>query len=215
MKQINNLDWVNIRNEYVTGEDGLRTLAKKYNVSMRTVGNRSKDEEWPKLRKEYHNSSVTAVIEEAVKQDVNRVARIINVADTAIKAVEDALPELRTYIMKHSMKIKKDTIDPFTGKKIGETTIEKDELVMVQGCIDTLKLYQLTQAIKNLKDVQMLRSDKDEREQEARIKRLEAEAARADVGKLDEGSTGIVLIPERRTVDESVEEVEADGMQTS
>lgn len=55
--------------------------------------------------------------------------------------------------------------------------------LMVPGVMNTKSLRALTAAVKDLKDILMIRSELDEREQEARIDKLRREAQKEDMGK--------------------------------
>jgi hypothetical protein len=190
------LDWMNIETEYITTSISQRTIAKKYGVSMRTLTDRAILGKWKQKRDDYRSKSVAKAVDMAIQNDANRIARILNISDTAISSIEEAIGELRKMLTTHSKKTKKVTLDKKTGKPIEEVTTEINDIVIVDGPIDTAKLYQITQALKNLKEIQMLRSDKDDKEQDARIKKLENDAAKANIGNVDEDNTGVMILPE-------------------
>ena len=58
-----------------------------------------------------------------------------------------------------------------------------DDLNMAELFMDKQALRQITGALKDLKDVQMIRSEADMREQEARIRNLQKQAEREDDDK--------------------------------
>ena len=121
------LDWMNIETEYITTRISQRNIAQKYGVSMRTLADHAKADEWSRKREEYRNKSVAKVIEMAVQNDANRMARILNISDKAIASIEEALGELRKMMMTHSKKVKQTIIDPSTGKAVGETVTETND----------------------------------------------------------------------------------------
>lgn len=57
---------------------------------------------------------------------------------------------------------------------------------------DTQSMKHISGVLKDIKEIQMIRSDADMREQEARIKKLQAEAQRNDD---DNEDTGVVILP--------------------
>lgn len=61
--------------------------------------------------------------------------------------------------------------------------------------IGTRDLKSLTAALVDIKEIQMIRSALDVREQEARVRALERQAAAAEEA---EGETGIIILPEIR-----------------
>lgn len=71
-----------------------------------------------------------------------------------------------------------------------KSLLEADEELLV----DTSIMKDVSVILKNLKDIQMIRSDADMREQEARINKLEADA-RANRGDDDDDETGVILMP--------------------
>ena len=54
-------DWIRIRNEYVTGDLGLRTQAAARGVSFNTMKDKAKREGWSRSRAEYRQSLGVAV----------------------------------------------------------------------------------------------------------------------------------------------------------
>lgn len=188
------VDWKKIESEYITTEEtGYRKLATKYNVPFRTLTDRAIRECWYEKKKNYRRKVVAKVVEDVVKDDAQRIKRIVKVSDNAIDLVEDALKEIRRVIVKHKTKTKNIEYDYSLGKPKKEVIKEEEEIEIVDGGIDAFALNQLTLALKNLKDIQMLRTENDRREQEARIKKLEAEASKA-APEQEENNTGVVLL---------------------
>lgn len=62
----------------------------------------------------------------------------------------------------------------------------------ILGMIDKSTLRSISGALKDIKDIQNLKSDIELREQEARIRNLERQA---NIGDDDEDETGVVLLP--------------------
>lgn len=73
---------------------------------------------------------------------------------------------------------------------VADKLLEKASELMEMP-LTTQSFKQLTSALKDLKEIKGYKSDADIREQEARIKKLEAEIG----GKNNEGYTGVVLLP--------------------
>lgn len=70
-----------------------------------------------------------------------------------------------------------------------KSLLEADEKLLV----DTSIMKDVSVILKNLKDIQMIRSDADMREQEARIANLRKQAEKDEVK--DSGHHGVVLLP--------------------
>lgn len=79
-----------------------------------------------------------------------------------------------------------------------KSLLEADEELLV----DTSIMKDVSVILKNLKDIQMIKSDADLREQEARIEKLRADAS-ANRNDDDDDETGVILMP-------PVKEVPAD-----
>ena len=68
-----------------------------------------------------------------------------------------------------------------------------EDLNMAELFMDKQALRQITGALKDIKDIQMIKSDADLREQEARIANLRRQAEKGE--EKEEGYHGVVLLP--------------------
>lgn len=89
-----------------------------------------------------------------------------------------------------------DVVSDMNAKKAVDIIDVADKLLekaseLMEMPLTTQSFKQLTSALKDLKEIKGYKSDADIREQEARIKKLEAEIG----GKNNEGYTGVVLLP--------------------
>ena len=71
-----------------------------------------------------------------------------------------------------------------------ERLIEDEEELLA----DTSSMRDISRILKDLKDIQMIKSDADMREQEARIEKLRADAQQRNNDD-DDDETGVVLLP--------------------
>ena len=71
-----------------------------------------------------------------------------------------------------------------------ERLIEDDEELLA----DTSSMRDISRILKDLKDIQMIRSEADMREQEARIEKLRADAQQRNNDD-DDDETGVILMP--------------------
>ncbi|WP_337399472.1 hypothetical protein [Congzhengia sp.] len=110
------IDWVKIKNEYVTTNIGQRELAKKNGVSPRQVAYRSKREGWFALKQQ----SLLNNCRQAAHQQVQEDGRTVE-----IRLLADKLCE--------------------------KTNLAIDNLK--DGEIDTQRLRQLVQSVKDLKEL--------------------------------------------------------------
>ena len=80
---------------------------------------------------------------------------------------------------------------------VADKLLTKVERLVDEGeelLTDTTVMRDIARVLKDLKDIQMIRSDADMREQEARIKKLEAEAQQRNNDD-DDDETGVILMP--------------------
>ena len=159
-------DWQKIKTEYITTDISLRKLSEKYGVRYATVQDRSKKEEWIALRDQHRTSTVSKTISKISNKQAAKLARIESITDKLLNKLEQAVDELDLEISKKKIKVD----DGLT-----ETTTETMEAAE-GGIVDRAGLRHLTAALKDLKEIQMLKSELDRQEQEARIEKLRKEA---------------------------------------
>ena len=141
-------DWNKIKTEYLTSDTSYRKLAQKYGVNAITIAKKASKEGWVSQRQQQANRTLSRTLTAVSNRQVNRAARLQDVADKLLNKIEAAVDD---YNM---------------------------ELLLV----DRQSLRQITGALKDIKDIQMIRSEADLREQEARIAKLIKEAEREDSG---------------------------------
>ena len=69
------------------------------------------------------------------------------------------------------------------------------EQIDSKGEVDRAGLRQITAAMRDIMEIQGIRTELDREEQQARIESLRAQTARAASGMPDETETGVVMIP--------------------
>ena len=126
------IDWLAIKNEYITGDASYQTLADKYLVSKTAIGNRAKSEKWVQLKKEYLDMICTKVVQEIqeknIEAEVDRVTNLLNLTDKAQEQIGVAFEQLNRYM------------DMFGN--VHDTDI-----------IDVARLKKLVSALKDIKDI--------------------------------------------------------------
>ena len=103
--------------------------------------------------------------------------RIQDITDKILDKLEKAVDELDLQLCKKAVKVKEieyKNIDR-PDKPTKETIHEEEEVIEIRTIIDRKGVQELSSAIKNLKEVQMLKSELDEEEQRARIEKLRKE----------------------------------------
>ena len=135
-------DWKKIEAEYITTETSYRKLADKYGVDQATIARRAKKHDWVSKRQHHADKTQAKLLAADTQKKVDRVGRLMTVADKLLKKVEQAVD---------------------------------DDKPMSAGAIKNL-----SDALKNIRDTQMIRSEADMREQEARIRNLEKQAEKEE-----------------------------------
>ena len=167
-------DWQKIKTEYITTELSLRQIAQKYGLRYATVHERSKKEDWNTLRDKHRTSTVSKTLQRISNKQVDHMARIDGITDKLLIKLEQAVNELDLEIRKR--KTKTETVKGI------EETVEWTEAIE-GGIVDRAGLKQITSALKDLKEIQMIKSELDRREQEARIEKLRRESEKEDSSK--------------------------------
>ena len=131
-------DWKKIEAEYITTDTSYRKLADKYGVDQATIARRAKKHDWVSKRQHHADKTQAKILTADTQRKVDRVGRLMTVADKLLKKVEQAVDQ--------------------------------------EGPMSANAIKNLSDALKNIRETQMIRSDADIREQEARIKNLEKQA---------------------------------------
>ena len=180
-------DWQAIKTEYITTDTSYRKLAQKHGVSYQAICHRSKEEGWIALREQHTNKTVSKAIDKISSKKADKMACIDDLADKLLEKLEQAITELDLQLYKHTDKTKvieyNNNLRP--DKPTKETIHEEEKLLEAKSIVDRQGLKQIASALKDIKEVKMLRSELDKQEQEARIANLRKQADK-DEDKTDE-----------------------------
>jgi hypothetical protein len=172
-------DWKKIKAEYVTSDkSSYRKLAAKYGIPLGTLHKRAKRENWVELKKQSGDRTVAKQISVIESKQVDRMKRIQDITDKLLDKLEKAVEELDIQLYKDVVKVKEieyNNVDR-PDKPTKETIHEEEKVIEIRTIVDRKGVQELSNAIKNLKEVQMLKSELDEEEQKARIKKLRKDA---------------------------------------
>lgn len=172
-------DWKKIKAEYVTTDkSSYRKLAEKYGVPLGTLYKRAKRENWVELKKQSGDRTVAKQISVIESKQVDRMKRIQDITDKILNKLEKAVDELDVQLYKDVVKVKEIEYNNLDrpDKPTKETIHEEEKVIEIRTIIDRKGVQELSNALKNLKEVQMLKSELDEEEQKARISKLRKEA---------------------------------------
>ena len=189
-------DWQKIKTEYITTDTSYRKLAQKYGIHYKVISERGKDEKWVELRSQHKDKTLTKTLEKISTKKADQMARIDQLTDKLLDKLEQAITELDLQLAKHTDKTK--TIeynnDLRPDKPTREVVHEEEKLLEVKSIVDRQGLKQIASALKDIKEVKMLKSELDRQEQEARIEKLRADAQQHRNDD-DDDETGVILMP--------------------
>lgn len=90
-----NVNWIKIKNEYISTDISQRKLAEKYGISFNTLKAKANKEKWnDEKKKQYHNITTKVqqkTVEKIVEDGVNRVADITRICDKISEKLERAV----------------------------------------------------------------------------------------------------------------------------
>lgn len=90
-----NVDWLEIKSEYVNSAISKTDLAKKHNINRSTLSNKAVAEEWDKLRREQRDKNgreVNKILAKfQVQQNVEKMKLLISSGDNLCKMLDDKI----------------------------------------------------------------------------------------------------------------------------
>ena len=160
-------NWTKIRNEYINGNISYRKLAEKHGVSMSTLQDRAKKEQWHKKRTNQRDKidakTLQKTAEILAQKEAERLLRISTAADRLLEKIEEATEQLDQFIVTNKVKQREIL---YVAEKAGFGKPKKeivkeaeDKKVISSGHIDKLGLKQLASALKDLKDIQFTKDE--------------------------------------------------------
>ena len=177
-------DWAAIASEYIEGKDGLRTLAERHGIPAGTLFDRARRELWAMQRRERHAERRREAAESA-ESPFGSGRPAAGETITLFEGGRPAAPEAKT-LREGGRPAAGETITLFEGGRpaalekdeerifrVTDKLVRRAEELLDCGEIGARELGELMRAIKNAKEIKMLRSALDEREQQARVRALE------------------------------------------
>ncbi len=177
------MDWNSIRNEYITDESSsYRKLSKKYGVSLTAITRHSKEEDWQGQRQQLKNKTITKSIEKLSDKTADKLSRVADLTDKLLDKLEQAIEELDIQLYKDVVKTKEIEYnhDLRPDKPTKETIHEEEKVIEVKSIVDRSGLKAIASSLRDIKEIQMLKTELDRQEQEARIAKLQKEAQEDD-----------------------------------
>ena len=172
-------DWKKIKTEYITTDSSsYRKLSQKYSIPLGTIYKRASKEKWVDLKQQSYDRKVAKTISVVEENQVNKLQRILTITDKLLDKIEKAVDELDLQLCKTTEKVKEIEYNNLErpDKPTKEIIHEREEVIEIHSIIDRKGAQELASAIKCLKEVQMLKTELDEQEQQARIDKLRKDA---------------------------------------
>lgn len=189
-------DWQAIKTEYITTDTSYRKLAQKHGVGYSVIGEKARLEGWVEQREQFRNKTITKAVDKISTKQADKMARIDDLTDKLLDKLEKAITELDLQLVRHTDKTKtieyNNELRP--DKPTKEVIHEEEKVLEVSSIIDRQGLKQIASALKDIKEVKMLKSELDRQEQEARIDKLRADAQQRNNDD-DDDETGVILMP--------------------
>lgn len=176
-------DWKKVKTEYITSEkSSYRKLAEKYNIPLGTLYKRAKREKWVELKRQSGDRTVAKTVTIIEEKKVDKLTRIQDITDRLLDKIEKAIDELDIQLYKNVEKVKEIEYNNIErpDKPTKEIIHEEEKVTEIRTIIDRKGVQAIAHALNSIKEVQMLKSDLDKREQEARIRNLEKQAEADD-----------------------------------
>ena len=177
-------DWNAIRQEYITDESSsYRKLAEKYGVGMTALYNHAKSEDWVGQRKRLKDKTITKSLEKISDKRADKMSRVMDITDKLLDKLERAVDELDIHLVTKAVKVKEIEYnnDLRPDKPTKETITETEEILETRMIVDRAGLKAIASSLRDIKEIQMLKSELDKQEQEARIANLRRQADKEDV----------------------------------
>ena len=171
-------DWQAMKTEYITTDTSYRKLAEKNGVSTTQVANHAREEGWRALREQHLQNVCTKTLEALAQHQADNMARVQGITDKLLDKLEKAVDELNITLATNTKKTKVIEYNnpERPDKPTKEIIDEVEEIVQTMTIVDRAGLKAITSALRDIKEIQMLKSDLDKQEQEARIANLRKQA---------------------------------------
>ena len=180
------VEWTKIKAEYIAGGTSYRKLAEKYGVSRSKLQAKATNENWVNLKSQtqakVESKIVDSISDKESKKAINKLSRVADLTDKLLDKLEQAINELDIQLYKDVVKVKEieynNNLRP--DKPTKETIHEEEKVIEVKTIVDRSGLKAIASSLRDIKEIQMLKSELDRQEQEARIAKLQKEAMQED-----------------------------------
>lgn len=157
------VEWNKIKTEYINGYISQQKLAEKHGIPYQTLRDRANKEKWrakrDEQRKKIGKKTEEKTAEKIATAEANRMERINAAADKLLEKIELATEQLDLYLTKDKRKYTQPVKDKNTGKTVYVDVEEEKVKFEKASRIDRAGLKQIASALKDLKDIQLVKDD--------------------------------------------------------
>ena len=172
------IDWNQVKSAYITEFCTMTELARRFGVHISCISKHAGREGWRELREKHRKATLDRALDLVEQAQAEKLARMEQVSGRLLDRVEEAISQLDVQILREVHK-DRDILyenDQRPDKPTRETTVEREVLSSMKIPVDRNGIKLLAAALKDIKEVQMIRTAADVREQEAKINKLLGEA---------------------------------------
>lgn len=151
------IDWVQIKAEYISGTMSASKLAEKHGVSVYAIRKRSGKERWQELRKQNQSETANKIAEkintEKVKKTVREIDRVVAVASKLITKLNRAVNELDK---DEKLVKKKVTVKAEKNEDEKTATVEEEysyDYAKRKTLVNTKHAAEISKSLLNVRDI--------------------------------------------------------------
>ena len=156
------IDWQPIRAEYISGSMSYRALANKYGVQDNRLRERAKKEGWVRLRQEHREKTLEKTLGKISDQQADKMGRIEALTDRLLDKLEKAVAQLE--LQQYRQTVREREYDDAQQLCIREVVRQEEHISEEPAPVDRRGLKQLTSALKDIREVKLLCSDREKKE---------------------------------------------------
>lgn len=160
------VNWQRIKVAYVTGQMSYRDLARKHKLQPNAISRKGREEEWPRLRREYREKAAAKAIDKENVNEAERLSKLIRaedaMEDVVVKLFSDAQQFYRHIVIDGQGHSEERIFDKVDTRAIRDLTGALKDLTYVRRNLDGLP----TQAEKEAQRIAAERLKMDQKKAE-------------------------------------------------
>ena len=179
------VDWESIKAAYIVGDDSLKDIARRFNLSHSLVCKQSKKDGWVAAREAYRTRIAKAALDAAEEKDTAIFTTLLGSISKLVTQIDKGLDDDRQ-MYRHLVS---------ETNSVGTITTVEREFDKVDWQAVRAAVQSLASATGVARDLLGIRSRQQEAEYQLQLQKLEILRAKAALGESDEDGTGIIFMP--------------------